>query len=276
MDDLNEGFGQSTHRKHAAQMGFALPGAILDTGTDVRADSGESDDGGITLFPIHTGGLTSPPPPGVYGDTYDRDDAEPEYVSPTRVDIRQPTQPDFSSREGVGGDMPVAPRPSESPAAPLPDKPEVLPTGAAFSADGIACFVYTVAQVPEVFGTPGLPASIDPTCAALVLHADDDWDGDLGDAMMGLLLQLATQEADPSTVWNSDFDALRHLANRGALLVGPQFCDAEQVLLSYLAPGVPYEDYDVDSGTAEEGDKGLMTGLIVAGALAAYYFLSEG
>jgi len=284
MDDFNEGFGQSTHRKRAAQMGLALPGSVLDV--DVRDDSGESDgDGTINLGWLAEGDLLKQQPtlryiPDETGYTPPAEDRSPQVGEP---DLTPPNERgSFDSREGVGGRAPVAPSPeSRDAASPLPDKPGVIPTSAAFS-EGIACFVYTVAQVPEVYGTPGMPASLDPTCAALVLHsADDDWDGDLGDVMMSTMLQLATQQADPSTVWSTDFDALRHLANVGAVVVGPQFCDAEQVLLGFLDPGTPYEDYDdidYDTGAdakGDRGDKGLMTGLIVAGALAAYYFLAE-
>ena len=151
-----------------------------------------------------------------------------------------------------------------------PDPPRVTPTSAAFG-PGAACFVYTIAEVPEVFGTPALPASASPTCVALVFaHTEESTEA--APAQMLAVLQAAATSYD-GTAATSDFDAVRALANEGVLLVGPDVCDAGTVLTAMLAP--PEDFYDAPDDTASSESPGIGTPLLVAGALAAYYLLAE-
>ncbi len=272
MDDFNEGFGQSTHLKRAAQMGF-LPRTVLDTDTTDSGGTGSGD--AIDLGWVSDTSFGTPTVRRI-----------PEYTPPTAdrsTSIPDITQPDerggsFTVVDTVGGESPPAPGTSTSPSEPLPEAPEVVPTSAAFS-DALACFIYTVGPVPDRLGTAGLPGNGGSTCAALIFQsADDDWDGELSDTMRAMLYSAATHAA-PGTTWQSDFDALRYLANQGVVLVGPAFCNAEQVLLSYMGPTATPEDYyvedEVSGGEGEGEGNGLMTGLIVAGAIAAYYLIAE-
>ena len=146
--------------------------------------------------------------------------------------------------------------------------PDVIPTSAAFG-PGAACFVYTIAEVPEVFGTEGLPASISPTCVALVFAHDEDSAEATPSQMRAVLHAAATSYG---TTASSDFDAVRFLANQGVLLVGVDVCDAGAVLTMMLAP--PEDFYDVPDPTTDDEGGGL-TPLLVGGALVAYYLMAE-
>jgi len=242
MDGFDNGFGQSTRPQQIGKVGrFRFPREV-----DPLADS-ES--------------LTEP---------IERDQPVVPWV-PWQAPVKKVRTSSQRSLVDVVGSLGKDPElsPGARAFARSPDPPRVTPTSAAFG-PGAACFVYTIAEVPEVFGTPALPASASPTCVALVFAHTEEPTEATPAQMRAVLQATATSYGIAAT---SDFDAVRALAREEVLLVGPDVCDAGTVLTAMLAP--PEDFYDAPDDTASSESPGIGTPLLVAGALAAYYLLAE-